>query len=270
MTAWLSYHLLSASLAPAEHDPARLFAWTVETAVRGFVPHAAYAALADRAAARGLPMAHVEARMAGLLALDANPVAALMAGSGSQQALVRRWNGFNHQAPLGVHTLMTGPAGAPLQRSARHAGAHSALRQGVTAACVQQLSRAVDRPAHEARHAPPLLARLAALHAGGGGLHDCTEHLHAQPAATLAECAQALGMSARTLQRMLEARGLRFTRLRQAVRITLAGQALRTGSGTLTGVALDAGFFDAAHFAHAWKQACGLSPSQYRQLALLH
>lgn len=266
---WTSYHLLGASLSPTEHDPERLFAWSVRAVVDGFTPHGDYVAQAERAAERALPAAHVQTRMAQLIGLDANPVAALMTHCDGPDAFAARWNGFNALAPLGVQTMLVAPAAQPgaLRRAARLDSAQAALRAWITTECVQQLARQAETATVRNDDPQPLATRAAALRLDRGALGDCILQPHADPAASLASCAHALGVSPRTLQRDLGARGLAFGTLRQAVRITRAGHALRTGTESLTEVAQAAGFFDSAHFAHAWRRACGLAPSHYRALA---
>lgn len=264
----MSYHLLGTSLEPAEHDPARLFAWAVRTAVDGFTTHADYVAQAERAAERALPPTHMQTRMAQLIGLDANPVAALMTCCTGPDAFAARWNGFNALAPLGVQTTLIAPAAQPgaLRRAARLESAQSALRAWITSECVQQLAHRAETASLRSDDPQPLATRAAALQLDRGGLGDCILQLHADPAASLSSCAKALGVSPRTLQRDLGARDLAFGMLRQAVRLTHAGHALRTGTESLTEVAHAAGFFDSAHFTHAWRRACGLAPSHYRGL----
>lgn len=265
----MSYHLLGASLGAAEHDPVRLFAWAVRTAVEGFTTHADYVTQAESAAERALPAAHVQTRMALLIGLDANPVAALMTHCANADVFAARWNGFNVLAPLGVQTMLVAPAAQPgaLRRAARLDSAQAALRAWVTTECVQQLAHRAETAPPRSDNPHPLATRAAALHLDRGALGDCLLQLQADPAASLSACAQALGVSPRTLQRDLGGRALAFGTLRQAVRLTRAGHDLRTGTGSLTDVAHAAGFFDSAHFAHAWRRACGIAPSHYRALA---
>lgn len=82
---------------------------------------------------------------------------------------------------------------------------------------------------------------------------------------TIAEIAQASGVSATTL-----ARGYRSTygctvgeRIRK-LRIEAAARALVETDATLSVVALSAGFYDQSHFSNVFRKHMGLTPSDYR------
>ncbi|MEO8901771.1 MAG: helix-turn-helix domain-containing protein, partial [Polyangiaceae bacterium] len=44
---------------------------------------------------------------------------------------------------------------------------------------------------------------------------------------------------------------------------------LRQPAGSVTDIAHRCGFFDSAHFVRAWRRACSMAPSAYRDLAVV-
>jgi AraC-like DNA-binding protein len=89
------------------------------------------------------------------------------------------------------------------------------------------------------------------------------------PASVSAEgVARELRMSARTLQRRLDAEGVRFSALLDEVRESLAKDLLRPGRDVpLAEVAYRVGFSDLATFSRAFKRWTGLPPGSYRRRA---
>lgn len=266
MTHWKSYHLLGESFADTDDAPASLFRWSVERVVDGFTGHDAYSLAVARAAARRGAMQRAERRMLLLMAFDANPVAELMRTAGDAAAFQTRWNGFNRMAPLGVETLVSCGSGLRLQRETRAAGLHDDMRAEAGALCISHLMAEDSAFRRHEGHARPLAQHFGDLGYGNAALRDSVDCLYANPFAELDACADAVGCSRRTLQRAFAEGGLSFRLLRQAVRLSIASHAMRRGGESLTAIAHAAGFFDSAHLAHAWKQSCGLTPSQYRSL----
>ncbi|QCI67693.1 helix-turn-helix domain-containing protein [Phreatobacter stygius] len=267
MTRWKSYHLLGASLDPGPQEPRRLFAWSVNRVVNGFIDDADYHQAAARAARGRTTPGRLERQMTPLIALDANPIAELMRTAPDLASFERRWNGFNRSAPLGVDTSLSADGTVRLHRAVRSAEADSAFRAQVIATCVGLILPSAQAAARGIDDARRLAVNARLLDGACAGLVDLVDCLYAEPAASLADCIAALGCARRTLQRDLARAGLSFSALRQAIRLTIAGHAIRTASGSLTMIAQTAGFFDSAHLVHAWRQACGITPSDYRRLA---
>jgi len=266
MTRWKSYHLLAESFSD-DDDPASLLRWLVGRVVNGLVDHDDYCLSIERAARQRHAMPRAERRMRQLMALDVNPIASLMRTAPDAAAFQRRWNGFNQMAPLGVRTQVCHDTGLQLRRETRVPGLHEEMRYEAGAACVAQLVAERARPRQgEDTAAPRLIQHIGNLTCDNRALHDGANALCANPFAELGDCAVAVGCSRRTLQRAFSHAGTSFRLLRQAVRLTLAGDAMRAGVPSMTEVAHASGFFDSAHFAHAWKQSCGLTPLQYRSL----
>ncbi len=263
MATWKSYHLMSASFADTGEAPGALLRWAVERVVDGLVDHEAYDLAVAQAARRGGTLQRMEQRMAQLLALDANPIASLMRTAADAATLQRRWNGFNGMAPLGVQTRMGSGLEPALQRQARVSGLQDDLRSAAGAQCVANLREQCQSPVTPAWQARPIGELATTLAHGNAAVHDSIDMLYANPFAELDDCAVAVGTARRTLQRAFTQAGLSFRLMRQAIRLTLAGQAMRTGGSSLTDIAHACGFFDSAHLNHAWSQSCGLTPSQY-------
>ncbi|MCH7343153.1 helix-turn-helix domain-containing protein [Pelomonas sp. CA6] len=258
-----SYHLLAAALDGATEPPGGLFAWSVRSAVRGLVAHADYLRRSQRARRLRRGDRPLEARLRELARLDANPMARLVRPARDDAAFRLGWNRYNRLAPLGVDTQLQAP-GPALQRQARAGIADDGFRRDTVAACIAALRDAA------AQALPSSLAESARSlgDAAGDTLAEALALLRQQPEADLVASAAALGCRPRTLQRRFTQAGLSFNLLRQATRIELAGELLRQPAPpSLTEVAQAAGFFDSAHFGHAWRQSCGLAPGDYRDIA---
>lgn len=262
-----SYHLLSAGSGAIASAPRDVFAWCVRGVVQGLVDHGAYVRVSQQACHRPGAARQLRPRFAELAALDANPMAELVGGLPDEAAFRRCWNGYNRLAPLGVDTQLQ-PHDGTLRRIAHGGAADSAFRRDTIAACVSGLRARAGDPdrADGARH---LAAAWQALGNPGDGVPDALAALAETPEADLARTAARLACSPRTLQRQLTQAGLNFGLLRQAVRIGLASRQLRRGTASLTEVAHASGFFDSAHFTRAWRQSCGITPSDYRALCRL-
>lgn len=86
---------------------------------------------------------------------------------------------------------------------------------------------------------------------------------------TIEEVAGYLKMSARTLHRRLEERGLLFKPLLKKTRAQLAKQYLKEGRLTLSEIALLLGYSEQSAFTRAFKQWAGQTPLKYqKQIAL--
>lgn len=80
----------------------------------------------------------------------------------------------------------------------------------------------------------------------------------------LDELAHILHISPRTLERHLAREGSRFLQLKNQTRLRKACEALETSRLSITQIALQLGYSDAANFSRAFRQGLGLSPSAYR------
>lgn len=82
----------------------------------------------------------------------------------------------------------------------------------------------------------------------------------------LAGIADTLGMSPRTLQARLSARGVGFHRIRQDLRRELAEAYLAESRLSLTEIALRLGYSDQSSFSHAFRGWTGMSPGDFRRI----
>lgn len=80
----------------------------------------------------------------------------------------------------------------------------------------------------------------------------------------IAEVAEALDTSARSLQRALSGEGLRYGELVDRVRNDEAARLIEGTSLTLTEIGYACGFADGAHFSRSFKRRFGMPPSAYR------
>lgn len=268
MSGFRTYHLLEAVISPPAFDPKRLFAWSVHRMVNGFVDHHDYVQLATRVHAQPPAWSRLERQIGDLIRMDINPVSEMFQEAVSTPALLQRWNGFNRFAQLGVQTIASLEPEFGVLRQEHGSAAVSSFRTDVTTLCLETLLRSAHSDGKRAYRPFPLLALFDALGVNNPTIEDAIQHIYDHPANGLADCAIALCTTKRTLQRNLSDHALSFRMLRQAVRLSIASGAIRKDANSLTDIAIDAGFFDSAHFVHAWKQSCGLSPSRYRELVL--
>jgi AraC-like DNA-binding protein len=82
--------------------------------------------------------------------------------------------------------------------------------------------------------------------------------------ADMAAVARALGLSARSLRRRLDAEGKTFTSIAKEARGIVAQHLLRSTQRTIQEVAYEMGFADASTFHRAFKSWTGMTPSAFR------
>lgn len=82
---------------------------------------------------------------------------------------------------------------------------------------------------------------------------------------SLAAVASALGLSVRTLQRRLSARGLTYRSVLDDVRRRLAEVELCRGERSIAEVSRSLGYSDPAHFVRAFRRWTGQPPSRYER-----
>jgi AraC-like DNA-binding protein len=77
--------------------------------------------------------------------------------------------------------------------------------------------------------------------------------------------ASSIGLSPRTLQRLLGRQGLSFSMLVDDVRLATARHLLDETECRLSEIALRLGYSDAAHFTRAFRRWTGVTPSEHRR-----
>lgn len=82
---------------------------------------------------------------------------------------------------------------------------------------------------------------------------------------SLEHLASQLAMSPRTLQRKLAAEGENFSQVLETMRMELADHYLRHTDSSVMEIALLLGFSQASAFSHAFRQARGISPADFRK-----
>ncbi len=238
--------------------------------MRGMIEHEAYLQQAAHAQQTKISSVCLENRMSLLAALDVNAIAELIQTSAGLAQFAQRWNGYDRLAPLGVKTQIIPAnmrAGVHHQRSqcTEMKSTGLPMREQMMASCLQALQPTEAKPVRTGL-ARRLLINLETLNINSSGLEDLCCYLYEEPWADLLMSAKNLACSGRSLQRVLQTMGLGFANLRMAIRLNMVGDAIRMSDESLTRIAQSAGFFDAAHMDRSWKQATGISPSQYRKL----
>ena len=98
-------------------------------------------------------------------------------------------------------------------------------------------------------------------------LDRCTEYLRARPTATprLAEVAQVAGVHPMHLSKLFRKRfGYSMGEFLRRQRIAWSCEQLARDTGTISSIAVRAGFSDHAHFTRTFRRIAGCSPSWYR------
>jgi AraC-like DNA-binding protein len=273
-TRLMAARVLHDALAPRGAEacrPAARFAQAVGRVVNGVVSHDAYARAARAASAGGMTPRQVQRNLADAAAWDASALAALFPADLNTRAFEQRWNALNESATFGVVTVVVAPdtqssKAATIRRTPRTYERDDPLRAALSEGCIEWLATRAAEHVHTGERALTSLSLRLALERSA--VHEAVTCLYAEPAADLEQCAAELAVSPRTLQRQLARDGLAFGVLRQAVRLTIAGQRMREQAESITVTAHAAGFYDSAHLTHAWQQACGLTPSVWRSIAV--
>ncbi len=125
----------------------------------------------------------------------------------------------------------------------------------------------VSRPLHSPS---PIPGQFEALHQSAPALDfilslkQLIEALLPQGCPTLAQAAEASGMSVRSFQRRLASHGVNYGHLVDEVRFNLAVQWLKGEDVPITDIAAELGYTDAANFTRAFKRWAGVSPKEFR------
>lgn len=77
--------------------------------------------------------------------------------------------------------------------------------------------------------------------------------------------ARSLDLGVRTMQRKLEKEGIGFRQIVNEVRINRATELLAIPTKAISGIASDLGYDTANNFSRAFKNARGMSPTEYRK-----
>ena len=80
----------------------------------------------------------------------------------------------------------------------------------------------------------------------------------------IAHISAVVGLGSRTLQRRLQGRGMEYSELVAATRLSLARKLLDDRAVAVTDIAQELGYSDAANFTRAFRKWTGLAPSAYR------
>ncbi len=169
--------------------------------------------------------------------------------------------------------VRSGPQPA-LEDTEALAGAIIHYRRSVTAIAIPRSLLAREIPRHpsragasdqEIRHyldttAPSLDFAVSVRQLAGTLLREGPPRVEA--------VAEIAGLPVRSLQRRLHEAGHSYSQLVEQARYLAARDLLRDGDIKITGIALDLGYSDAAHFSRAFRRWTGLTPREFRRQEL--
>ncbi|GMU60389.1 MAG: hypothetical protein AMXMBFR34_21520 [Myxococcaceae bacterium] len=126
------------------------------------------------------------------------------------------------------------------------------LREAFAASGVEELFDEVEALRGRVGVAPEVVRAVQAV-------------LHQQPSATLADLAHALGLSARTLQRRLDAAGASVRQLRVDLLLRQAEELLAATELDLDAIAAQVGLASASHLVSLFHRVHGMTPGAWRE-----
>lgn len=185
---------------------------------------------------------------------------------------------MNLQAVISITRIVAGATWCPeemtfISRIAPHDAAREAFpntliltSQRHTSVRVRRevLSRPCD-PAGAAQAGDPLEPMEAASSAGVlDTIREVVKPYLRDKPLLLAELAELLGTSERTLQRLLSRQGVSYSRVLDEARYQVACGMLADGDIKIGEVAFAAGYQNPSHFSRAFRRLAGLSPIEYR------
>jgi len=157
---------------------------------------------------------------------------------------------------------------APLSRYASQRFPNTRLLVGQAAASIRisrgllSLTAPSGRP-RPAKVDPELGTELAA--GAPSALRRILETYLSEGCPTIDFAAELTGVSVRTFQRKLGARGQTYSDLIQQARFDVAAKLLRTSDAKMLEIAYEAGYDDPSHFSRAFRRTAGCSPREYRR-----
>jgi len=270
----LAYYVVVHALeAEAGWNADRRFAAAVSHAVDGHLAYPRYHAAGRARAREGIGEEGVQRLVRDFLETDLNPAIAFLANLNRAESALRGYNLYNATANLAVRTSVDIKDQG--QRGVRRLAAERDLRTRaddpspcrtatLTVAAsviehVQSGGTCLSRPL-SVSHLAEILGR------GYGIGADVARAIEDDWLAPLSLLPRKLGCHKRTLERSLRDVGLTAQALRRADRMMRATAGLFSGH-TLTSIAADCGFSDAAHMSRSFRASCGLTPTMLVEIA---
>jgi len=253
--------------AKAGWDADRRFAEAVSQAVDGHLAYGRYHAAGRARASEGIGEEGVKRLVRDFLETDINPAIVFLANLGGVESALRGYNLYNATANLAVRTSVG--IKDPRQRGVKRLAAERDLLTRAddpgpcrtatltVAACV--LEHVQSGGAFLSR--PLSVSHLAEILGRGYGVGaDVARAIEDDWLAPLSLLPRKLGCHKRTLERSLQDVGLTAQSLRRADRMMRATAGLFEAD-SITNIAADCGFSDAAHMSRSFRAACGLTPT---------
>ena len=265
MARLIAYHSLLGSVVDRSGDERTLLREGVRSVVYGFVPNEVYTGACILATRKRVSGSAIRERVRETIALDLNPVAALLRGCPGMQEFAAAWNAFHTTWMLAADTRLFPKDGGRFDyvRNIGVCAGGEALREKIILHTID----AVLPGSNACKAMPGLLPLVRDLGMDRSAMHDLVAVIDGDLEIGIDDAARRLHMSTRALQRVLKQHGVGFSEIRMACRLVRAARLLRESRMPITDIALESGFFDAAHFARSFAMSAGVSASQYRSIA---
>ena len=267
-----AYHAVVQSVSThSRQDRHQSFFASVRHCLDGHRPYGEYMAGCAEARRQRMSSTMLEIRVRESLISDLNPMVQVVRTLRTPATFAALFNAYNANAQLGVKTYL-GPVGGGAREALRIAAMGREvdinLGRDATLTMASELARHVGKPLSTLGHRPTRVSELAGLLNVNAVWIDIAIYFESEPDAKVSSLARALGCSPRTLLRTLKTSPDALTpdKIRQACMLVRATELLST-SLSLTEIAMECGYSDAAHFSRNFKAATHVAPSVVKQVA---
>lgn len=267
-----AYHVVVQSVSThRRQDRHRSFFASVRHCLDGHRPYGEYMAGCAEARRQRMSSTMLEMRIREHLVSDLNPMVQIVRTLRTPATFTALFNAYNAHAQLGVKTYLQpqgGGAGDAVRIGAMAREVDINLGRDATLAMVSELVSHVGKPQSTLGHRPTRVSDLAGLLGVQPVWGDIALYFEGEPEAKVSNLARSLGCSPRTLLRTLKTSPDALTpdKVRQACMLVRATELLPTDL-SLTEIAMECGYSDAAHFSRSFKAATHVAPSVVRQVA---
>lgn len=265
----LAYHVvLHAIEARAGISPLARFWLALRHAANAHLPYERYHRAGLERARERASTGWIERSVADWMSTDLNPAVQATRLAASVADIVAGYNAYNASADLRVRTQAVAEGDEAKVCGRQVLGGHvdpEPCKLATYAAIHRIVAEARSRAAAGGAADALTISRVASLlGVEGSASAQAAAVFEARGSVPIPELARELGCGQRTLERRLKEEGGSAEAIRISARMVAATRMLPSQM-TLTEIAFEAGFSDAAHMARSFKAACGLPPARLRE-----